>query len=243
MHYYIDGYNLLFRLLQEKEDLQTVREQIIRDLNKIISQLRLNVTIVFDAQFQEGVSTQGHFNSLEILFTGFGETADAYIIQAIQHAPFPQKETVVTSDKELAYLVRNLSARVESVENFMYRIQRAYKNRTFLSKGANKKNSFIKNSSPSVASLPVHQRDVSVDACMNHYATIFEAKWERIREQEELHKIKKEEDRVRAFPKKCPPRQRKRQLNPFKEPVVLGEEEGLSDQERWLRAFEKGFDR
>ena len=54
MHYLIDGYNLLFRLLHDEKDLQSEREAIIYDLNKKISLIHLNASIVFDAAFQVG---------------------------------------------------------------------------------------------------------------------------------------------------------------------------------------------
>ena len=54
MHYFIDGYNLLFRLLHGSEDLQSEREAIIYELNKKISLIKLDVAIVFDAAYQIG---------------------------------------------------------------------------------------------------------------------------------------------------------------------------------------------
>ena len=43
MHYFIDGYNLLFRLCMDSEDLQSQREAIIHDLNKKISLIKMDV--------------------------------------------------------------------------------------------------------------------------------------------------------------------------------------------------------
>ena len=69
MHYFIDGYNLLFRTTYASEDLAFQRQQIILDLNKKIQVLNLDVTIVFDSQYHPGESERFHYNQLEIEFT------------------------------------------------------------------------------------------------------------------------------------------------------------------------------
>ena len=81
MHYFLDGYNLLFRLLHNGEDLQSQRDSIIFDLNKKFSLLKLNASIVFDSAFQIGGRTRSHYDALEILYTAKRETADEYILR------------------------------------------------------------------------------------------------------------------------------------------------------------------
>ena len=105
--------------------MQSQRESIIYDLNKKISLIKLDVSIVFDAAFQIGGRRRSHYNALEILFTGEGETADEYIIDEIKNHPNPHQETVVTSDKKLAWHIRNSSAHTESVEEFMLWLNQA----------------------------------------------------------------------------------------------------------------------
>ncbi len=129
MHYFIDGYNLLFRFPYDEDNLQNQRNAIIQDLNQKISMVKINVSIVFDAGFYTGDRTKMHYNYVEILFTAKGETADEYILDEIKNHSHPQQQIVITSDKTLAKLVRSYSARTESVEEFMLWLNQAYKNK------------------------------------------------------------------------------------------------------------------
>lgn len=120
MHYYIDGYNLMFRVLQNREgNLQTQRQQMIDDLTQKIEFLELDVTFVFDAQYQPCDSSRSFFRNLEILFTAHGETADEAIINEIKSESKPRQQVVVTSDKKLAWFARRCSVKTESVEEFV----------------------------------------------------------------------------------------------------------------------------
>ena len=46
MHYYIDGYNLLFRTLQGTRELRTQREALVIDLDLKAGLLGLDITVV-----------------------------------------------------------------------------------------------------------------------------------------------------------------------------------------------------
>src|ERR1700730_8668893 len=101
MHYFIDGYNLLFRLIPDShDDLQSHRERVIHDLNTKISLIKIEVSIIFDAAFQIGERTRSYYDALEILFTAEEETADEYILDEVKNASHPQTIVVVTSDKK-----------------------------------------------------------------------------------------------------------------------------------------------
>ena len=179
-------------MLQRNEDLQSAREYIIRDLNQKISLIKLDVSIVFDSTFRPGGSEQGHYDALEIIFTSFGETADEFIVDAIRGSPFPRKETVVTSDRQLAIHVRNLSAHAESVEDFMYRINRAYKNRSSPLKKSNERTPSLIVPSKVTSSQSTPQKNAPIELCTDYYATIFEAEWQEICSNEENIKKKKD---------------------------------------------------
>lgn len=130
MHYYIDGYNLLFRSFGIGEgDLQQQRKQLIQKLQYKIEYLSLDVTIVFDAHLQTGELSQFHLVDLKILFTPAGQNADEYILEALDHVALPQQETIVTSDRELAWRARRKGARTESVEAFVKWINKRCKDR------------------------------------------------------------------------------------------------------------------
>src|ERR1700722_447984 len=105
MHYFIDGYNLLFRVVRAliDEDLQQQREKIIADLSHKISLLNIDATIIFDSYYQKGLRERSFSQSLEVLFTDEGETADECILDELKKCPHPRNEMVVTSDKKLAW--------------------------------------------------------------------------------------------------------------------------------------------
>lgn len=130
MHYYIDGYNLMFRVLHKQEgNLQTQRQQMIDDLTRKIEFLELDVTFVFDAQYQPCDSSRSFFRNLEILFTAHGETADEAIINEIKSESNPRQQIVVTSDKKLAWFARRCSVKTETVEEFTTWLNKRYQNK------------------------------------------------------------------------------------------------------------------
>jgi uncharacterized protein len=129
MHYYLDGYNLMFRILRATEDFRTLREKIIADLSAKIQILDLDVTVVFDATYQRGELDRSRTQSIEILYTAEGETADEFIINELKSGRKPSDHTVVTSDKELAYLARLCHSHTETVEHFISWLNRRYKNK------------------------------------------------------------------------------------------------------------------
>lgn len=224
MHYYIDGYNVLFRMNHESRRLQALREQLIQDLNRKISLLNLNVTVVFDAMYFEGGRSRSNFDALTILFTASGESADKYIIDAILNSPNRKREVVVTSDKTLALHVRHLSAKVESVEEFLRWLNNSYENRL---KGPKKEKSKLKIIPKTVVEVePPKPKEGEAD----YYQQVFELEFEQIREAEELKRKVKKESVVQK------PRTPKVKRDPFQEPpLVLNE---ADEMERWLKAFE-----
>lgn len=223
MHYFIDGYNLVFRLLSHQENLQSIRESIIQDLNKKAALLKLNFTIVFDATSQIGERTRSHYNHLEIIYTAEGETADDYILEEIKNSRTPEQETVVTSDKKLAWFVRNQSAHTESVEEFMLWLNRSYKKKL----SGPKKKSLPSRPLHPVVVADIPPSDISTEKLNDYYAQIFETEWEEI--------LKKEKN-TKKLPKKTS-RKPRRKKNPF-DPPKLPEPDVATEMERWLKLFE-----
>jgi|GEM_PF-483730 len=234
MHYLIDGYNLLFRLRRTNKEFQKQREDMIHDLSRKISLVKLEVSLVFDAPFHVGDRTRSHYNELEILFTAEGETADEYIIDEIENHSHPQQETVVTSDKMLARLVRSCSAHTKSIEEFLLSLDRAYKkkirqeksDRHFPPSPSCPRLSSRRN--PLIASKAVHFGND-----LDYYQHVFESEWEEITRQEESLK--------NAFllpSEKQHPRQPKQHRDPF-ETLQIPEERAATEMERWLKLFEK----
>lgn len=130
MHYYIDGYNLLFRVFYDATDLQSLRQQMIYDLSMKAHVINIDISLVFDASFRTGESAIHCVNHLKVCFTDEGETADDFIIDCLgNHYIAHRKEVLVTSDKRLAWRARNLGAITQSVEEFLPWLNKAYRNK------------------------------------------------------------------------------------------------------------------
>lgn len=175
MHYYIDGYNLMFRLLRAGDDLARQREQVIEEIYRKVSFIGLDVTIVFDSQYNPSESTRSNLRAMAIHFTDHAETADEYILSELKSDSDPTNHTVVTSDKKLAYLSRLRSAKTVSVEEFMILLNKRFKNKL-----RQKKNPVVK---PEIK-LPVKPKDPTavdkVEDCFDYYLREFESEFAEI---------------------------------------------------------------
>lgn len=227
MHYYVDGYNLLFRTFGSGiSDLKFHRKSLIDSLNVKIAGLRLNVTVVFDSQYLPGEGSRGHFQHLEICFTPAGMTADEYIIQEISSSQNPERETVVTSDKYLAIKARNCSAAAQSIEEFLSWLNKRHKNKGKLPKPA----SPLPFATPAPAirialeeaspAQPETQGKLPEEGSLDYYLLQFE---------KELAALKSSEKPSKAS------HHVKRKKKVIAEPTI--EVAGLTEEERWLKIF------
>ncbi|SCA63869.1 Uncharacterized protein SCG7109_BJ_00050 [Chlamydiales bacterium SCGC AG-110-M15] len=193
MHYYVDAYNLLFRKFSGFETLEFSREELIDLFLDALSKLNLNITLVFDAHCVDNF-TRTHIQDLEIVYTDFNQTADEYIISALEHCKYPKSECVISSDKHLTRISRSLGAQSQSVEEFVQWLQKKLKHSsskqssqrhsakrlkqsepTDTSKKTKKKNS-PKNKDPDFELLaPINSECTSLEM-FQYYLDIFEGK-------------------------------------------------------------------
>lgn len=228
MHYYIDGYNLMFRMLYAGDDLQAKREQIIRELSEKVQLLGLDATLVFDSYYQPEESTRGHFQALEVCFTNYGETADEFILQALKVSEYPQQQIVVTSDKKLAMQARRRLAQTLSVEEFMSWLGKRYKNKLNQKKELKAAKKAEKALSPKIAPKKAEPPSTlsplpktSPEECFDFYLTQFEASLKEC----EAHALAPK-------PKKRTPKIKKKKIPKHEK------SDSISDMERWLKIFE-----
>lgn len=142
MHYLIDGYNLLFQtaFLTSKKNLHDARMALISELDRHAHLQHVHLTLVFDAAFQDDDCRRCHFQSLEIIYTGSGQTADDYLVAHTTQATSKHKITIVTSDKRLARRLIAPHVQVEAVRDFLMRIRKkSIKKAPFIEKPAVKK--------------------------------------------------------------------------------------------------------
>lgn len=129
MHYFVDGYNLLFKESwgRSGNSLQDARKRLIEELDTLASSLNLTLTVVFDAPLQSDDIRRGHFQSIEIIFTARGQTADDYLVDcADAHG---KKAIIVTSDRTIAYKAKCAGSSVESVHNFLVHMRKKSRNK------------------------------------------------------------------------------------------------------------------
>lgn len=126
MHYFIDGYNLLFQsaFLDQKRSLEEARTALIHELDRHAEFLHLHITLVFDAAFQDDECKRGHFKMLELIYTARGHTADDYLVTYADNLHAKERITVVTSDKRLARRLKKPNVDVEGVLDFLHRIRK-----------------------------------------------------------------------------------------------------------------------
>ncbi|PCI94355.1 hypothetical protein COB11_03935 [Candidatus Aerophobetes bacterium] len=126
MHYYIDGYNLLFRIFEDINPLREKRETVIETLQTTLSDVKLKLSIVFDSRFElsEDFPTRLSRGSLEIIYSPKGLCADKYIIELLSFVKHPKATTVVTSDNHLALEVKALGAKTKSIDEFLEYLSR-----------------------------------------------------------------------------------------------------------------------
>lgn len=80
----VDGYNMIAfweetRQYFKKGELDVARNILLNRLSNYASFERLDVTVVFDAEFVPGVRLRYDHYNLTVVFTAEGETADDYI--------------------------------------------------------------------------------------------------------------------------------------------------------------------
>ena len=120
MYYYIDGYNLLFRMVESKQSLQKQRESVVRFLQKEFARLKMKGQIVFDGKHRQDEESGLFYPSpLEAAFAPKGQTADHYILEQLEMEKRRSLITVVTDDKSLMRQARALGAHVQSNGSFV----------------------------------------------------------------------------------------------------------------------------
>ncbi|MBM3207315.1 MAG: hypothetical protein FJZ57_01745 [Chlamydiae bacterium] len=119
MHYYIDGYNWLFRTPKSRKSFEEKRREFIKNIHTLVEGRTCLVTIVFDSSDpSRDLCSKGNYDFLEIVFTPKKQTADQYIESAVENATKPRLITVVTLDRELQQKCMLRGANIVTMEEF-----------------------------------------------------------------------------------------------------------------------------
>src|ERR1700733_667405 len=181
MHYYIDGYNLLFHMLRADDNLQEYRKEIIKDLHLKAKLLQIPLTIVFDSASQAGDWERSHYGDLEIYFTSQGQSADEFLLQLIKKSSSPENCVVITNDRELSLSIRRSGGKTESIGRFLSWINNRIKNK--LQRGKKKKREEAPVKQEKHLSSEVPTVDAAVENCFDYYLSVFE---KRLEEEPEI---------------------------------------------------------
>lgn len=115
--YIVDGYNLLFQLEEEHQDLEKQRKKLLSSLEELTTFQSLDITFVFDSSTNNAWTFE-YWSSIKVVFAPLGTSADQYIVEMLHGSKYPATYTVVTSDKHLKSLCREIGAQVQTIPSF-----------------------------------------------------------------------------------------------------------------------------
>ncbi len=122
--YILDGYNVLMRWKAQyvdSESIETGRQKLIQFLETQRPQgsPRNQIMVVFDGRSDVlGDWRQSPSGTIRVIFTE-DISADEKIIQLVERQSQPTQVVVITDDRGLSQRIRQLGARVTSVQGFM----------------------------------------------------------------------------------------------------------------------------
>jgi predicted RNA-binding protein with PIN domain len=124
--YYIDGYNIMHRAeslrAAARADLEHAREQLIGRVAQFCIAIEARAVLVFDGRGDNKVkhaSAPPGVRGLQIVYTPMDLTADSYIEREVYKQPDRLKVAVVSNDRSLRDLCRNLGALTMDADNFL----------------------------------------------------------------------------------------------------------------------------
>ena len=123
-HVIVDGYNLLGTRGQLGPDLESAREQLLRDLSTYRQRKGHPITVVFDGWQQAiGAERREHRMGIEVVNSKRGERADQVIQRLAEE--FGCACAVVSSDREVTDFAKSRGAFVMGSSEFEARLRAA----------------------------------------------------------------------------------------------------------------------
>jgi uncharacterized protein len=125
MHYWVDGYNLFFRLTKSYKSMKEQERALLQKLYLTMTQLNSPMTVVFDGrEVDPPEALRKNLKAMNIVYTPKRQTADDYILEMLEHAKNPAQETVISSDRDLLRKARQKGAHTQTVEGFLKTINK-----------------------------------------------------------------------------------------------------------------------
>ena len=115
--YLVDAYNVIRRVdrlrhVESRKGLEVGRDALVSEVLASGVLRRFKVVLVFDGSGEGGPGPAGLHPKLSIHYSRPPENADAAICRLLSGAERPERVTVVTADRELAWEVSRLSLRL-----------------------------------------------------------------------------------------------------------------------------------
>ena len=128
MHFLIDGYNLLFSLINSKKSLQTLRQELIEYLKKEFARKEIKGTLIFDgAHRRDEESGLSYPTPLVVAYAPKDQSADEYILEKLEISKNPKIITVVTNDRGLIRHAKSAGAKTQGNEDFIHWLKKKKK--------------------------------------------------------------------------------------------------------------------
>ena len=112
MPYIVDGNNVMGQTPGWHRDKPDARRRLVERLARFAQIRKARVTVVFDGAPERGFPNDSAFRGVRILYADAGSDADTRIRRLVDSSPDKRGLTVVTSDRQLGFLVRSSGASV-----------------------------------------------------------------------------------------------------------------------------------
>lgn len=118
MPWLIDGNNLLEQLPGRSRHDAGHRRELASRISVFCQGRRCRASLYFDGAPLEGWRGTTHYGNLSVLHSGSGRTADEAILGVVASSRRPAELRVVTSDRSLSDMCRQMGASTASVRDF-----------------------------------------------------------------------------------------------------------------------------
>lgn len=129
----VDGYNMIgswpeLVALKNRDEIQEARDLLLFELSNYRKYRKIDVIVVFDAQFVPGITSTFEEYEIQVVFTKEGETADSYIEREVSRYINPITRVIVaTSDMAEQWLIFQRGALRQSAAELKLEIDYAKK--------------------------------------------------------------------------------------------------------------------
>lgn len=118
MQYIVDGYNYLFALNGDIGNFEQARKKLLKTLSRFAKDFSLSFIVVFDAHKQPEKLSVIELDSLEVVYTDEGQTADEYILELLEYSSRPSQITLVSDDVYLCRQAKTFGAKTIKPKDF-----------------------------------------------------------------------------------------------------------------------------